>query len=93
MTYQEELDSIYERLGGNEPVTAAILDRIKQLENLINPPPQPLSFEQWCYDVDIEAQYQALYDEYGDAAAPLWSYKQYHYLAYLEEFKRNSLTS
>ena len=45
------------------------------------------SFEQWCSDVDIESRYEAFHDEYGDAAALLCEYKQYHYEEYLESFK------
>jgi hypothetical protein len=48
---------------------------------------KPLSFEQWCSDVDIESQYEAFHDEYGDAAALLCEYKQYHYEEYLESFE------
>ena len=48
---------------------------------------KPLSFEQWCSDVDIESQYEAFHDEYGDAAALLCEYKQYHYEEYLQSFE------
>ena len=48
---------------------------------------KPLSFEQWCYDVDIESQYKAFHDEYGDLAALLSDYKQHHYEEYLENFE------
>ena len=30
---------------------------------------EPLSFEEWCHEVDIESQYKALHDEYGYATA------------------------
>ena len=34
---QEELDSIYERIGGGEPITDELSERIEVLENLLNP--------------------------------------------------------
>jgi hypothetical protein len=49
---------------------------------------EPLTFEEWCSDTDIEAKYEAFHDEYGDAAAPLWEYKQVHYEEYLADFER-----
>jgi hypothetical protein len=48
---------------------------------------KPLSFQQWCYEVDIESQYEAFHDEYGDAAGLLSQYKEYHYEVYLQSFK------
>lgn len=53
---------------------------------------KPLSFEQWCSDVDIESQYEAFHDEYGDAACLLPMYKQAHYEEYLEEFRNMNPT-
>ena len=49
----------------------------------------PLSFEEWCYDSDIEEKYQQFHDEYGDAACLLSEYKEYHYNEYLEQFNKN----
>ena len=48
---------------------------------------KPLSFEEWCHEVDIESQYKALHDEYGYATALLSDYKQHHYEEYLENFE------
>ena len=48
---------------------------------------KPLSFEEWCYEVDIESQYKALHDEYGYATALLSDYKQHHYEEYLQSFE------
>jgi len=48
---------------------------------------KPLSFEQWCHEVDIESQYEALHDEYGDLTALLSDYKQLHYEEYLQSFE------
>jgi hypothetical protein len=53
---------------------------------------KPLSFEQWCYEVDIESKYEAFHDEYGDAACLLSMYKQAHYEEYLEEFRNMNPT-
>lgn len=51
-------------------------------------PPTPLSFNEWCHDVNIERQYQHFHDEYGDLAGLLSDYKEVHYAEYLEEHKR-----
>lgn len=67
----------------NETKTSEIFS----CEEIKEDKPKPLSFEQWCSDVDIESQYEAFHDEYGDAAALLCEYKQYHYEEYLESFK------
>jgi hypothetical protein len=48
---------------------------------------EPLSFEQWCYDVDIESKYESFHDEYGDVACLLSEYKEKHYEVYLQGFK------
>jgi len=37
---------------------------------------EPLSFSEWCYEVDIETQYQQFYDEYGDAACLLCEFEK-----------------
>lgn len=34
---QVELDSIYERIGGGEPITDELAERINKLEDLLNP--------------------------------------------------------
>lgn len=47
---------------------------------------EPLSFSEWCNEVEIEAQYQRFHDEYGDAACLLSQYKEFHYQEYLESF-------
>lgn len=49
---------------------------------------EPLSFSQWCYEVDIEAQYQRFYDEYGYSACSLTEYKERHYEEYLQNFSK-----
>lgn len=38
MTLQEELDSIYIRIGEGEPITEELHAQIKKLEDLLNPP-------------------------------------------------------
>lgn len=48
---------------------------------------KPLSFDQWCWEVDIESKYEAFHDEYGDAACLLSEYKEKHYQDYLNNFK------
>ena len=53
----------------------------------------PLPFDEWCYDSNIEEKYRRFHDEYGDAAALLSEYKEYHYNEYLEEFKKNNYES
>ena len=39
---------------------------------------------------DVEEKYQTFHDEYGDAAALLSDYKQYHYEEYRADFKRDN---
>lgn len=51
---------------------------------------QPLTFFEWCSESDVEEKYQTFHDEYGDAAALLSDYKQYHYEEYLADFKRDN---
>lgn len=48
---------------------------------------KPLSFDQWCWEVDIESKYEAFRNEYGDAACLLSEYKERHYQDYLNNFK------
>ena len=51
---------------------------------------EPLSFTAWCYEYDIEAQWQKLHDELGDLACLLSQYKEYHYNEYLANFGLDS---
>lgn len=48
----------------------------------------PLSFDAWCHEYRIEEKYEMFHDEYGDSAAFLSDYKEFHYEEYLEDFKR-----
>lgn len=48
---------------------------------------EPLSFSQWCHEVDIESKYEDFRNEYGDLACLLSDYKERHYEDYLENFK------
>ena len=88
---QLQLDWIYTAIGNEElQCTDAVLARINELEgekSLISGKATPLSFESWCYDVDIEGQYKELRGEYGDLAGFLSDYKQYHYDDYLKNFR------
>ncbi len=51
-----------------------------------------MTFEEWCYETDIESKYQALHDEYGDAACLLSEYKDYHYQEYVLTFRKETST-
>lgn len=54
MSPSEELDSIYERIGGGEPMTDELSERIATLEDLVNPKPsyliscEPVIQEEGC---------------------------------------------
>jgi len=50
---------------------------------------EPLTFDQWRYESDIESKYNSFHDEYGDLAGLLSDYKEYHYNEYLERVKRD----
>ena len=50
---------------------------------------EPLNFDQWKYESDIKSKYNSFHNEYGDSAAPYWSYSEYHYQEYLERFKKD----
>jgi hypothetical protein len=88
---QAQLDWIYEAIGGGElQCTDAVMARINELEggkSILTPLTEPLTFNEWCSEADIEREYERFHDEYGDAAALLSDYKEYHYQAYLERFK------
>ncbi len=51
-----------------------------------------MSFEEWCYRTDIESQWQAFHDEYGDSACLLSDYKEYHYQQYVLTFRKENPT-
>lgn len=89
MTPQEELDEIYESIGSGEPMTDEIQHKIEVLlKKMESPKPEPMSFDEWCYDTNIEDKYEVFHGEYGDAACMLSDYKKYHYQEYLENFIR-----
>jgi hypothetical protein len=93
MTPHEELRSIYEAIGEGTINVADVADRIDELDKIIYPLGTPLSFTAWCYETDIEGKYKNFHDEYGDAAALLSDYKEYHYQNYLERLKKNPATA
>lgn len=91
MNPQDELDALYEKIGGTGySITNADLTRIDELNALINPPQRPLTFTEWCDQADVETHYNAFHDEYGDSACFLSDYKEYHYNAYLDRHNRES---
>lgn len=51
-----------------------------------------MTFDEWCYESDIEAKWQALQDEYGDSVALLSEYKEYHYQEYVLTFRKETST-
>ncbi len=80
---QEELNSIYIRIGEGEPITDELSARIEKLEDLLNPfEVKLLSFEDWCSEEGMEEKYEQFYDEYGDASCSLSEYKERHYQEY-----------
>jgi hypothetical protein len=85
-----ELDWIYEAIGNNElQCTDLVLKRIDELSISKVDTVEPLTFSQWKYESDIESKYNNFHDEYGDAAALLSQYTEYHYAEYLERIKRD----
>lgn len=49
---------------------------------------KPLSFDEWCYQSNVEGKYVRYYEEYGDSMSLLSVYKEYHYQCYLERFEK-----
>jgi hypothetical protein len=85
-----ELDWIYEAIGNNElQCTDLVLKRIDELSIPKVDTVEPLTFDQWKDEADIESEYNGFHDEYGDAAALFWDYAEYHYAEYLERVKRD----
>jgi hypothetical protein len=50
----------------------------------------PLSFSEWCYEAQIEAEHEKLNYELGDGACLLSDYKTIMYALYVKEFNKNS---
>ena len=51
-----------------------------------------MTFDEWCYESNIETKWQTLHDEYGDAAPLLSEFKEYHYREYVLTFSKETST-
>jgi hypothetical protein len=49
-----------------------------------------LTFDQWCYESDVETEWQTLHDEYGDALPLLSEYKNQKYGEYVLTFSKET---
>lgn len=46
-----------------------------------------MSFSEWCYESNIEREYELLHDEYGDMMPLLSDFKEARYQEYVEGYK------